>query len=86
MSTGTLENTAGKQDIRLCPLSAIADQIETSPDRKLYAQGHPCFERITGEGSESDVGSRPLVYVRKPCRGENTSCPGHPDYRDNRHH
>jgi hypothetical protein len=80
MSADTLERTKDEWEVRLCPLSEMADQIDKSPDKKMLVQRHPCYELRHGNGSESDGGSRPLVYIRKVCRGEDTNCPGHPDY------
>ncbi|MBS3078817.1 hypothetical protein J4218_01725 [Candidatus Pacearchaeota archaeon] len=67
-----LEEKAG-QGVQLCPLSANADEIEASIDRPRLIIQHPCYEReVTGIGDNAKV-----TYVRKDCRGYDTSCPCH---------
>jgi len=75
MATDILTNIA-EQDVQLCPGSALADQIEASCERGLFVINNPCYERTTtGQGDDSRV-----RYVRKPCRGYDTTCPAHPQY------
>ena len=78
MSTATLD-THVEQGIRLCPLLAIADKIDSSEERRFLVINNPCYA-VSYIGTDSDKDGKRATYTRKPCDGYDTSCSAHPNH------
>ena len=77
MST-TIDNTV-TEGVRLCPISAIADQIDQSRERRRLVINHPCYQAEPYD-TDPETGESKIRYVRKSCRGEDSTCLAHPSY------
>ena len=78
MTTATLEKVS-VNGVKLCPLLAIADEIDISDQRRFLAIHNPCF-RVIYSGTDTDKGGKRATYTRKLCDGYDIRCPAHPNY------